>query len=238
MKNYLSFGAGVNSVALYLLMLDQGVEFEAIYVDHGADMPETHEYMEMFRAKYPVTILTPDVEGFSNIYEYYLHKRKMPSIMKRDCTDKFKLRPVYKYVEKPCFMFLGIDVGEARRARLNSKKGVENRYPLIEDGIDREGCKKLIRRHGLPVPAKSGCFMCMYQKAGQWRNLRRVHPELYCKAQKMEKAAMSWRTEQGKKAFTLCNNGKTLDQLINEKQKALPGMEDLEYPPCQCGLQC
>lgn len=32
MKNYLSFGGGVNSVAMMLLLLDEGVEFEAVYV--------------------------------------------------------------------------------------------------------------------------------------------------------------------------------------------------------------
>lgn len=35
MKNYLSFGGGVNSVALYLLMEDMGIEFEAVFVNHG-----------------------------------------------------------------------------------------------------------------------------------------------------------------------------------------------------------
>lgn len=52
MKNYLSFGGGVNSVAMYLIMLDDGMipgdstnGFEAVYVDHGGDWPETLEYV-------------------------------------------------------------------------------------------------------------------------------------------------------------------------------------------------
>lgn len=165
MKNYLSFGGGVNSVALYLLMERLGAEFEAVFVDHGGDWPETYEYFDYFvETGRPVTVIKPDIEGFDNIYEYYMHKKKVPSLMKRDCTDKFKLRPFYKYVEKPCFVMLGIDAGESHRARLNSKKGVENRYPLIEHGIDRDGCKKMIAEAGLIVPPKSGCFFCMFQK--------------------------------------------------------------------------
>jgi len=54
MKNYLSFGGGVNSVALYLYLLDQKVEFEAVFVDHGTDWPETYDYVEMFKKKYPL----------------------------------------------------------------------------------------------------------------------------------------------------------------------------------------
>ena len=232
MKNYLSFGGGVNSVALYLLMQDLGVDFEAVFVNHGGDWPETYEYVDYFIATgRPVTILKPDCEGFHNIYDYYIFKKKVPSIMKRDCTDKFKLRPFYKHAEKPCFVMLGIDAGEQQRARLNSKKGVENRYPLIEHNIDRDGCKKLIAGSGLVVPPKSGCFFCMYQKKSQWRNMRRNQPDLFCAAQKLEDGC-----ESKNRFFTLLGNGKRISDMINENQKALPGMEDLEFPPCQCGL--
>lgn len=238
MKNYLSFGGGVNSVALYLLMEDLGMDFEAVFVDHGGDWPETYEYFEYFLSTgRPVTVIKPDVEGFSDIYEYYMFKKKVPSIMKRDCTDKFKLRPFYKYAEKPCFVMLGIDAGESHRARLNTKKGVENRYPLIEHDINRQGCKDMIAKSGIKVPPKSGCYFCMFQKKSQWRNMRRNRPDLFCAAQKLEATTIEERERYGTKPFTLLGGGKKLAEIINEKQSALPGLEEeVEYPPCQCGL--
>ena len=63
MNIYLSFGGGVNSVAMYLYALDEGWDFEAVFVDHGTDWPETYEYVEMFKKMYPVTVLRPDVTG-------------------------------------------------------------------------------------------------------------------------------------------------------------------------------
>ena len=48
MRNYLSMGFGVNSVALYLLMQDLEIEFEAIFIDHGGDYLETYEYAKYF----------------------------------------------------------------------------------------------------------------------------------------------------------------------------------------------
>ena len=70
MKNYLSFGGGVNSVAMYLYLMDQGMEpgdpdkgFEAVFVDHGTDWPETYEYVDMFKEKYPLTVLKPNQRG-------------------------------------------------------------------------------------------------------------------------------------------------------------------------------
>jgi 3'-phosphoadenosine 5'-phosphosulfate sulfotransferase (PAPS reductase)/FAD synthetase len=36
--------------------MDEGIDFEAVFVDHGGDWPETYEYVEMFSKKYPLTL--------------------------------------------------------------------------------------------------------------------------------------------------------------------------------------
>lgn len=52
----------MNSVALYLLMEKLEMDFEAIFVDHGGDVPETYEYVNYFvTTGRPVTILKPNV---------------------------------------------------------------------------------------------------------------------------------------------------------------------------------
>lgn len=236
MKHYLSFGGGVNSVALYLLMRDMGVDFEAAFVDHGGDWPETYEYVKMFADKYPLTILRPDVEGVDSLYDYCIIKGMMPSRIKRWCTDKFKVRVMIEYYHRPCFVHLGIDAGEPHRARMSGVAGQENRYILIEEGINRDGCEQIIKDHGLPVPKKSGCWFCPFQRVGQWRKMRKEHPELWCKALGIERTVNEGRARRGKAPIYLYGKDKPLTVLINDKQAALPGMESMEYPPCQCGL--
>ena len=191
MKNYLSFGGGVNSVALYFLLKEQGIEFEAVYVDHGCDWPETREYVRQFAERFPLTIINPNVrsrEGkiFNNLFDYCYFKRVIPSVKHRWCTERWKVKVIEQYVEKPCFVLLGIDAGESHRARIGSNNGMENRYPLIEAGINREKCKDLIRKHGYEVPQKSGCFFCPYQRITQIRRLRYKHPDLICKIRELE----------------------------------------------------
>lgn len=239
MKNYLSFGGGVNSIALYLLMEKMGVEFEAIFVDHGSDWPETYEYLDYFIATgRKITILKPDVEGCDTLLKYCDKYKMLPNRMQRWCTDKFKVRVVYKYVETPCFMNLGIDAGETKRATMNSNKGVENRYPLIEACIDRDGCKQLIAAAGLKVPMKSGCFFCPFQRVAQWRSLRRKHPDLFCVSQRLEKEGNDKRKSNGLAPWYVHGPNRPLNKIIGgrENQLALPGLEEMEYPPCQCGL--
>lgn len=241
MRHYLSFGGGVNSVALYLLMEQLEIEFEAIFVNHGGDWPETYEYVENFISTgRHLTVLKPSVNTiekvvFDSIVDYCEHRKVVPSRASRWCTDRFKIRPVYGYIEKPCFMHIGIDAGESHRAVLSSRGGVENRFLLLEHDIDREGCKQLIRNSGLEVPRKSGCFICPFQGSAEYRELRRRYPELFCKAANLELAQNARVTKNGKpwKPYYL-SGSVPLAKL--ETQMVFPGLSYMEYPPCECGL--
>ncbi len=246
MKKYLSFGGGVNSVAMMLMLLDQKDDFEAIFVDHGTDWPETYEYFEMFQGwlkkngHKEITILKPahskDDNGkpFETLYDYAFFRKMVPSFMRRWCTVEFKIKAIHRYIEKPCFMLIGIDTDESKRAKISISKGIENRFPLLENEISRDGCKKIIIDHGLPVPMKSGCYICPFQKVEQWKELRRKHPDLFCKASTLEKRNIEYRKGQGKKPMTLSGSGKFLESIVDEHQMNL--FEQDDYPPCQCGL--
>ncbi len=240
MQHYLSFGGGVNSVALYLLMEQLGMEFEAIFIDHDGDWPETYEYVDYFIASgRPVTVLKAGCyrknqdRTYDDLFEYCWEMEMVPSTMARWCTKDFKVKPVNRYVKKPCWMHLGIDAGEQKRARINAAKGIESRWLLIEHDIDRQGCKDLIAKAGLKVPRKSGCFFCPFQRIAQWRELRMKHPELFCKAQKLENRNMAARAKKGKVPLSLRNDGRTLGKIVNAAPNLWP---EMNYPPCQCRL--
>jgi len=234
MKNYLSFGGGVNSVAMYLYLMDQGVDFEAVFVDHGTDWPETYDYVDMFKEKYPLTILKPEYQGHSNLYDYSWFRRMVPSRYPRWCTANFKIKVLEKYYKPPCFVCIGIDAGESHRAKLHTDGGVEHRYPLIEGGINRAECKEIIKRHVLPVPMRSGCYICPYQTRGQWIELRRKHPCLFQDAVALEARNNEYMAEKGKGEFWLSPKKMSLSAIVSENQSKL-WAED-EYPPCECGL--
>jgi len=159
----------------------------------------------------------------------------VPFFRHRWCTASFKVEPVHNYIEKPATIYLGIDADEAKRAKIRVQDGVEDRWPLIEADIGRAGCKEIIEQHGLPVPPKSGCYICPFMKIGQWKRLRREEPCLFQRAVDLERANMDRRIERGLKPMYLSMTKKcTLQNLVDEKQIQL--FEQDEYPPCQCGL--
>ena len=242
MRTYLSFGGGVNSVAMYLMLISQGWKpndpekgFEAVFVNHGTDWPETYEYVDMFKEKYPLTVIKPNVQGFDNLFRYCWATNSIPSYMWRWCTNKFKIKPIIKYYEKPCFNLLGIDWGERHRAKISTKNGIENRFPLIEQEIDRDGCKQIIQNHGLSLPIKSGCYICPFQSKKQFIELRRNHQCLFQEAAKLEDRHKRHRLKNNKKFSYICRNPKApLSEVVDERQSKL-WPED-EYPPCECML--
>jgi hypothetical protein len=237
-KQYLSFGGGVNSTAL-LLMLSEEVqrgEIEAVFVDHGTDYPETYAYVEMLLdLGYPITVLKPDNEGFDNLYDYAMAAGFVPMRTLRWCTDKFKIRPLYAHFERPCRVYIGIDADEERRARDSRDPEIENVFPLVERGIGRQGCVEIIEAHNLPVPPKSGCFICPFQRRSQWIDLNANHPDLWCKAVTLEAES---RVRDKRAVIT----DRPLEELIRAKDArgryAAEDQESLfdDRRPCQCGL--
>ena len=191
-KQYLSFGAGVNSTALLLLLIDQGEEFETVFVNHGGDYPETYEYVEYLRAEgFEITEVLPDVEGYSSLYDFCYARQIIPFRRFRWCSDKFKVLPFINYIEIPCTCYLGFDMDEQHRADRRKIKRKKERdmiyeYPLITAEMSRDDCVKSIAAHGLKVPPKSGCFFCPFMKRSEIRDMYLYRPDLYEKAKALE----------------------------------------------------
>lgn len=218
MKIYLSYGAGVGSEALRLWLLENNWPHESVYVDHGCDWPETREFV---KAIPNLTVIKPNVEGFDNLYEYCLHYKMFPSFKQRWCSDKFKVRPLYQYFERPCISYIGFTIEESHRAKNSKDLQMFNHFPLISLGWTRKDCIQYIKSKKMPVPMRSGCWFCPNQKKGQFKMLRRNHPDLYQKAKELEALSMKYREERNKDPFPLSRTGIKLEDITQERQGEL-----------------
>lgn len=184
---------------MMLLLLDEGVEFEAVFSDTGCEWPETYEYLHFLEEEgYEFTWLQPEVSGTKTLYDLMEKHNSLPSWGRRFCTSRWKQRPIDRYVisqarntspapslEKPCTVYMGYDAGERQR-HLKDRKGIHFEFPLRERGIGRNGCKKIIQDHGLPVPRRSGCWLCPFQRLTGWIRLKVKYPDLFQKAVALE----------------------------------------------------
>jgi len=212
-RYFLSYGGGVNSTALLALLHESGLwdeHWEAVFCDTGAEYPQVLAYVEAIRERYPVTIIKADIEGKGGLYEYCLHYRILPSRWQRWCTSKAKVTPLRAHVnahsEGDAIEVIGYDAGEARRAdRWQTQRPAW--FPLIEADINREACKEIITSAGLPMPNKSGCFICPFARPEEYRRMSQEQPELFAKAVALEEACMQRCRENGRPVYTLLDCG-------------------------------
>ncbi|MBB2741918.1 UNVERIFIED_ORG: hypothetical protein FHR35_009071 [Microbispora rosea subsp. rosea] len=124
----------------------------------------------------------------------------------RSCTADFKIRVIGRWLKahgasagNPATVGIGISVDEIERA--NSRRCEPHErivYPLLDLGIRRADCPRIIRSAGLPVPPKSSCWFCPFHRLTTWADMRRDEPELFNRACALEATLNARRAELGK----------------------------------------
>lgn len=236
-----SYGAGVNSTAMVVRLVSEGWRGPVVFCDTGAEWPETMCYVRLFNAwlrerGLEVTTLKGMPwqrlgQGLSLI-ERCEKQGIIPLAAVRWCTSEYKVKPLQRYAEgRP--QLIGIAAEEAHRAR-------DAVYPLLDWGIDREGCRRIIAEAGLDQPQKSGCYICPFQRKSQWFELWRNHSELYERAARIEEIA----SERTGRRVALDPAGKvTLRQLALGFSTQGMLFDDAEwddlrrYQPCMCAIE-
>lgn len=185
MDRILSFGAGLQTTAL-VIMIDKGeLEVDAVvFADTGVEKPETYWYIENYIK--PV-LRVPFVTVKSHLGDLYTHcwdDKILPSVVHRWCTDKFKVRPIEKYLKRKGVVYVGFSADEVNRAEKPSR--MTRQFPLIERGISAADCARIIQGYGWPVPLRSSCYICVFNPYTEWNWLKNNHPDLLDRALALE----------------------------------------------------
>lgn len=230
MINIVSYGAGQNSTAMIINMIRDSIKIdEIIFADPMGEMPETYTFLKEFRKWCIKKKLSYTRISGGNLLNDYTEKRIIPFRMFRSCTDHYKVRVIKKYLKakygnQEIIQYLGIDSSEQHRAEKFNKEIFK--FPLIDQNIDREGCKTVIRKEGLSVPVKSGCFFCPFQSVDSWIQLFIKHPLQYEMAVIFEKNCRRYpeSTLMGKKTLESLKIAIQEQKGLNDFDKSL-GLE-------------
>ena len=193
---WLSYGAGVNSTALAILLcegkLPQYRPFKLIFSDTGNEKDETyaylHEHAIPYFQRHGVEYI--GVRPELTVLEYWQSYSMVGSRVVRVCTDKAKIKPIEAYVERHAAaedaQLIGYHAAESHRARQHPLDKRPKLFPLVDLGIDNDGCKDIITAAGLPIPPKSGCWHCPFMRVGEIRDLFWKHPERFAAIARLE----------------------------------------------------
>lgn len=237
----LSFGGGVNTVALLLELVARRDPFEeVVFADTQGEWRETYNYLTRYVRPFcadneiPFTVVLGDEDklGTVSLEEWCLRERKTPSRRHRWCTDRFKIRPIKDYVRKTygkAVCLMGIDYDEITRIHEPHYSEISNIYPLVDWKWTRTMCERTILRHGWMVPRKSGCWYCPFQRVHDWRALLVGHPDLFGRAETLERNSESYPR------FVLSGTNKPLARLKVRFGDGFAKIEDFLEEPCDSG---
>ncbi|MFJ3339046.1 phosphoadenosine phosphosulfate reductase [Streptomyces sp. NPDC086766] len=259
-----SFGGGVQSVACLVLASQGRIEFDTfIFANVGEDSedPRTLAYFREYALPFAQAqgLRLEEVhrvrrDGSTETLWGRLNKdgsRSLPIPVRmsngapgtRSCTADFKIRVIGKRLkelgatkEHPATVGVGISVDEIQRANSRRSESYERiTYPLLDLGLRRTDCYRVIRGAGLPVPPKSACFFCPFHRPETWREMRRTAPDLFAKSCQLEDTLNERRALLGKDPVYLTRFGKSLAEAIPDGWDTLPFDEWDETALCDSG---
>jgi hypothetical protein len=195
--NIISLGAGVQSTTL-ALMAARGeigpMPDCAIFADTQWEPKAVYQHLERLTLvlPFPVYVVTAgnirnDARDRSNttrgafaaIPWFTVSPRGKRGMGRRQCTSEYKLNPIKRKVvelndgKRPkggTSMWIGISTDEASRIKPSRVQYIENRWPLIERGMNRRQCKEWLSAHGWDAP-RSACIGCPFHNDAEWRGL-------------------------------------------------------------------
>ena len=204
---YVAVSGGADSVAMALLMHERGEEFELLFSDSGAELPEVFWLIPRLAGYLGKTL---NVTAGSTFFEYLImHDYSLPTQSSRWCTRVLKSVPQDAWLAKAGNaenVCIGIRADEPRRLKHWPTQGWEIRHPLNEVGMGKLDVLALCEKHGMLNPVyqwrtNTSCFCCPFQRASDWRGLLRHHPTLFKVAEEWEEQSVArgrqtWRERQ------------------------------------------
>jgi hypothetical protein len=139
----------------------------------------------------------------------------------------------------PILLGKGISIDEAQRAKKETGFAhYQAAYPLIDLGLTRMDCHKIIADAGLSPAPKSSCWFCPYKTKIAWQSLHDSDPEKFREAVALEKLLHSRSVTLGRGGCFFTSTGTTksmfLDQVISPhyQRDLFHGFDDGE---CESG---
>jgi hypothetical protein len=241
----ISYGGGVQSTALLVLAAQRHIDFRTFLfanVGDDSEYPATLAYIRDIATPYAArhSIKLHELkrrrrDGSTETLWQRLNQPTSRSIPipvrmangapgRRACTVDFKIKVIGRWLrehgasaENPATVGIGISLDEIHRANKRRSEPYEAiEYPLLDLGLRRDDCIRIIAGGGLPVPPKSSCFFCPFRTLEAWREQRRNEPGLFIRAAQLEAVLNERRATLGRDPAYLTRYGRPLLEAISE----------------------
>ena len=204
MKRIISFSGGKDSTAMLLRMIELGIPIDEVrYFDCGSwEFPQMVEHIRKVERIIPIPITRMR-------YKYnldYLFSEKItrkgntgygfPTMVYRWCTGKKRDTLVKGMERHKTVQYIGYTIDELQRMGRSTvrsdRRGIQNRFPLIEWGWSEKDCLEYCYSKGFDWGGlynyfdRVSCWCCPFQGIRELRNLRKFFPGLWARLLDMQ----------------------------------------------------
>ena len=210
----LSGGKDSTALAIYLNQRNPETNYEYVFSDTGAELPETYDYFE--RLEHVLGQKINRVTAFDLVNVAEKHGRSpfdavlyehfsgfLPSPRSRWCTRMLKIIPFEKFIDgDKAYSYIGIRADEKRKGYtsnggkpvlMSEEPNITPVYPFKDYGLTIVDIRHILEDSGLGQAgyyewrSRSGCYFCFYQQLAEWQGLKEHHPNLFESAKEYEK---------------------------------------------------
>jgi hypothetical protein len=179
----------------YALFADTGWEPKAVYshldrIEKEIAEPAGIPILRVSSGNIRDDALDPD-HRFASMPLYIRNPDGGDGMTRRQCTGEYKIKPIkacarlllgYPHPQRiPADVhveqWIGISTDEFHRAKDADVRYMRNRFPLLELGLTRADCVRLLSEYGFGTTPKSACLGCPFHGNAQWRALREGSPD-------------------------------------------------------------
>jgi 3'-phosphoadenosine 5'-phosphosulfate sulfotransferase (PAPS reductase)/FAD synthetase len=223
MTTVFSYGAGVQSRAILHLTLEGKLPTPdlTVFCDLGAEPSDVYAAVEedgkaARLAGMRFEVVKTDLTGHMldrkprqiPLPAFTLDMRGEAGMLKRTCTSRFKVEPVYRAIrqafkptaKQPVTLWMGISTDEAHRAKAAPVRYAQTAFPLLDLNWSRDDCLAFLTERGIKA-VKSACVYCPFMSPARWVELRRTDPQGWREAVAVDDAIRERRKHKGLACF-------------------------------------
>lgn len=213
-------GGGTQSTAIAALIVQRKLEKPdlAVIVDTEREQSTTWDYLEEWTApalesvgveivrvpksKYATVDVFGGADSKSLLIPAFTNQSGDTGKLTGFCSNEWKRRVAQRWATKEHAVssatnWVGFTVDELRRVPKVSSGKWQERFPLIERGLNRGDCIALVERMGWPTPPRSSCWMCPNHTQVEWRDIKENKPKDWAQAVAFDK----WIRKTDRHAF-------------------------------------
>ena len=247
---------GISSAAVYLLEVESGRPFRAVFANTNYESEDTYDFIRALEKAGGVKIDWLNNDG-KDIWDVFIERKQMtaPKHLGGGCMASYHLKKVplrkYSAAIPGAIDLIGYGPDEEDRvARLAVKNpGERFEFPLFENKVFFCEQKRIIARHGLTLPKAyregmphNNCNrQCIAAGIKFWALLWKDDPKRYDYAERREQEFLQVLRDAGRQEFTFLRDrrgGETKNMSLRDLRESLERGErfadERSRIPCSC----